>query len=244
MSRESLALHSTEIPEWDELDLDEAQLGPAAVKASEAQIKEILTGVDFRLPTVLPRMSLAEAPSHETPLQIRLEGPSGYAYHLLAVPLTIILPAKLQLARLGMTLEFVDGEAERSVVAQALSPTSQTVTQSHEYGRVSLDISKALEFVFPPAAECFGLQLAFPLRWESEHAVVQASGFNSNPASWRVEDEAVRNGFIGYVVTRSVPTAPFRVEATIAAELRRKFLGKVRHARMASDRREYAVGDQ
>lgn len=243
MENEVLSLHPTEIPLWDEYDLDNAQLGRAPEQADPEQVREILDNVAFRLPLVLVPQSLEEAPSQETPLQVRLEGPSGYAYHLLSVPLTILLPTDLRLARLGMTLTFKNG-GESSVVAHALAPTSQTITESHEYGRVSLDVSKALQFIFPPAAECLGLQLAFPLRWESEYPLVQASGPNSNPVAWRVEDEAVREGFIGYVITRSSLSTPFRVEAEIAAELHRKFLGRLRRARLASDKREYMVGDQ
>lgn len=236
-----LALRPTEIPEWDELDLDNAQLGKTPKTAEGREIHELLEGVAFRLPVVLAPMGIDAVPATETPLQVHLEGPSGYAYHLLAVPLTIILPSDLRLARLGMTLEFDIGGDRTAVVAHAVAPTPQTIKQSHDYGRVSLDVSKALQFVFPPAAECLGLELAFPLRWESDYAVVQASASNSNPAWWRVEDEAVREGFIAYVITRSPPDTPFRAEAKVAAELHRRFLGGLRRARFASDKREYDV---
>lgn len=246
-NNETLAMHETEIPLWDELDLDNAQLGGGTQRLEPAdaqEAKQILGRIDFRLPLVLTYRSVDEVPAVQTPLQVDLEGPGGLAYHLLGVPLSIILPPGLRLARVGLSLTFKTRGAKDGVVAHALAPTSQIITESRDYGRVSLDVSKALQFVFPPAAECLGLQLAFPLRWESEYPVVQADGLNSNVVNWLVEDEAVREGFIAYVITRSERPSPFQVEAEVAAELHQAFLGRIRRARFASDRRKYTVADR
>jgi hypothetical protein len=242
MRSTSVALHAADVPEWDVAELEQAQLGPGAEPADPEQVKRILNHVDLRLPTALGEGPLHEAPTHETPLHVPLTGPAGAAYHLLAVPLTIIVPDDLRMTRLRMTLEFLaEGGGAEAVVAQDLAPTAETVETVHDYGEVSLDVSKALTFVFPPAADALGLKLTFPLRWTSDYPVVQASGPMSNPVIWQVADEAMHEGFIGYVITRSAPGEPFRVRAQIAAELRNAFLGKLRRARFTSDAREYTV---
>lgn len=242
MRSTSVVLHAADVPEWDVAELEQAQLGPGAEPADPEQVERILDQVELRLPTALGGDPLQEGPTRETPLQVPLTGPVGAAYHLLAVPLTIIVPDDLRMTRLRMTLEFqADADGAEAVVAQDLAPTAKTVETVHEHGEVSLDVSKALMFVFPVAADALGLKLTFPLRWTSAHPVVQASGPMSNPVIWQVADEAMREGFIGYVITRSAPGAPFTVRAHIAAELRKTFLGKLRRARFTSSAREYPV---
>ncbi|GAB1689716.1 hypothetical protein [Krasilnikovia sp. M28-CT-15] len=238
----TVELRPVEIPEWDELDLEQAQLGPVPEEAGATEIETMLGEIAFRLPVALPQESLESARSKETPLLVPLEASEGHDYFLLAVPLTIIVPERYALTRLRLKLRFHSDAHDADVVAQDLAPTTQTVERAHDVGEVSLDVSKALSFVLPPAvAECFGLRLAFPLRWKSEYALIQASGFMSNPVEWYVADEAMRNGFIGYVITRSAPGTAFDVAAEVAAEVRHVVLGRIRRARFLSDKRNYTV---
>jgi len=233
MERTSLELQPTSVPEWDAEDAFAGVLaGETLVKADEAQAREMLDEMTLNLPQQLAQTELvAYAAQRRTPLGLLPADSARYDFHLVEVPLNILIAERLRLVRLRLRLELhADGAAPEQAVAYDLYPKDESDQATILSGSVSLDVSKALKFaltaipaagVAAPLADCLGLKLDLPFKWTSTYAQVQTTDRLSNPLEWYVTDKAIQNGFTAGVIIQSPKGSAVSVTAALACELRR-----------------------
>ena len=113
------------------------------------------------------------AKGRTTPLEESITAHSStYQYFLMQMPLNILIPPKRTLTRLRLTLSAEhDRQGRGAVVAYDLFPPDAWQTAEHDIGDASVDVSKALMFLCPVAADALGLKLTIPIRWHSTHRV-------------------------------------------------------------------------
>ena len=218
MNTKPMALEPTTASEWATKDSE----------PTKDEARKILTQITVELPTTLMHTHLlGYSAQHATPLDAAiLPDLANYDYHLIEVPVTIIVPYPHQLIRLCLSLDLVaPDQSDTSVVAYDLFPRSDSQFKDVDIGSVSLDVSKALTFIFPapiaaPIADALGLRLSLPIKWTSRTFTIQASEPASNHVEWIVEDEAINNGFTGYVIIEGPRAAAVCVQASLVCEVR------------------------
>jgi hypothetical protein len=205
---------------------------------SSNEIQTMLDELRVELPRDIQRAELiGYAAKVECPLGTGLEG-ERFRYFLLSVPLNVLVPDMYRLVRLRLRLEL---EAE-GAVAYDLFPQDQWSTGETSLGEASVDVSKLLKFVCPPAADCLGLKLGFPIKWKTTSVRIRTSDRMSNPVEWYLTDDAMQHGFAGYAIVRAPANTPVEVRATLACEVRRAgVLGHFTSARLQSAKHSYTL---
>lgn len=233
MERISLELQPTSVPEWDaEDDFARVLADETLVKADDAQAREMLDEMKLDLPEQIAQTELvAYAAQHQTPLGLIPADSAQYDFHLVKMPLNILITERLRLVRLRLRLGLqVDGAASGQAVAYDLYPKDESDQETILSGGVNLDVSKALKFALTaipattaaaPLADCLGLKLDLPFKWVSTYAQVQTTDRLSNPIEWYVTDSAIQNGFTASVIIQSPKGSLVSVAAALACELRR-----------------------
>ncbi len=144
-------------------------------------------------------------------------------YHLVEVPLNVIVPSPKHLVRLRLFLH-LESDGTQPVIVQDVFPPDQWSVKDHDIGEFSLDVSKALSFVCPaPITDVLGLKLKWPLRWQTKEALIECSDRGANPAEWYVVDEQIAKGFTGYVIVRAGKGANVKIRPELVGELRREY---------------------
>ncbi len=249
MSDVMLQVRSAAVPEWDAEDLLAGRLGGNMVSATDEQAEAMLKEVRLGLPEAINQTELiGYASQHATPLALDIPADSAqYDFYLAEVPLSLLVPEEQRLVRLRLNLAMrarLGGETPP--VAYDLFPTDQVEDVPHSIGEVSLDVSKALTFCLPtpllPLADALGFKLAMPLKWTSRHVRVRTTNRMSNPVEWYVTDQAIQNGFTGYLIVRAPKGAAVTLQAEVAFELRKPGpLGRILKARFLSDSHHYTL---
>lgn len=242
-------IHPAAIPEWDAEDMLTGRLSGDTVFASEAEAEAMLKAINLGLPEAITQTELLGYAAHRaTPLSLDIPADSAqYDFYLAEIPLSLLVPDEQRLVRLRLRLSL---QAENSggspPVAYDLFPTDQVDDVAHSVGEVSLDVSKALTFLhgtsLAPLADAFGLKLETPLKWTSKHVRVRTTNRMSNPVEWYVKDEAIQNGFTGYLIVRVPRGQAITVRAEVSFELRKPgLLGRILKARYKSDVQSYPL---
>jgi hypothetical protein len=187
-----LQLEPVNVPEWDAEDLLAADLGDETSLASADEAREMFERITLTLPsTILHEELIGFAATRRTPLgePIRVAGETS-EFHLVELPLNILLPEDRRLVRLKLSIEAKPGTPAGSdaagsssdpVVAYDLFPPDTWEDKVHDLGEASLDVSAALRFVFPALpADALGLKLALPIRWRTRYVTVRTSDRLSN----------------------------------------------------------------
>jgi hypothetical protein len=237
-------LHPAEIPEWDAEDLMAGRLAAGLESADADSAREMLEAVRLELPTAVAHTEiLALARRQDPPFALELSaGDDTYEYHLLEVPLSIVVPEDRRLVRLRLELTLLGPGGTDNPLFHDLFPRTEWTESEHDVGELAVDIGRALTFLAPAAGDVLGFRLQLPFRWRSRDVRVRASDRMSNPAEWYVTDRAIADGFTGYGIARISPGAPLRLEARLACELRRSgAFGRVLKAVYASDRERYEL---
>lgn len=240
-STSPLELEPTEVQAWEDEDLAGAVLAEDVQLADSKDAAEMLEALAFRLPADIPSQELVKFARHnQTPLKVPLTADTTrYAYHLITVPLNIVVPPPQRLVRLRLALEFKPAE----VVVWDMFPTDHTTQLQVKLGEFSLDVSKALSFISPaPIGDALGLKLKFPLGWTATKVLIDASGQMSNPAEWYVNDATITSAFVGYAIVRAPRGSSFSVSAELVGEVRRSSpMGWLHKARFRAKPRIYTV---
>lgn len=219
-----LTLEPTDVAEWDEEDLAGADLADLVEKADAETAAQMLSACTFRLPADIDKRELvAYAAEQKTPLgPAVLADSSNFDFHLIVVPVNIVVPAPERLVRLRLILDLRTEKPGKSAVAWDVFPNDDIQNVDVKIGEVSVDISKALSFVCPaPLADALGLKLQFPLGWKSVNVVIDSSGRMSNPAEWYVNDAAITSSFTGYAIVRAAKGERVTVAAELVGDVRR-----------------------
>ncbi len=243
-----LELKPAEVPEWEEEDFSAAVLAEDLRFANVSEASEMLDELSFRLPADIASQELVEfAKQKKTPLDVSIiADTSRFAFYLVMIPLNIVVPPHQRLVRLRLILNMRSDQANQPLVAWDMFPTDRVEQLDVKVGEFSLDISKALGFIFSAPAssisELLGLKLQFPLGWKSTTAVIDASGPMSNPAEWYINDASITSSFIGYAIIRAPRGVPVTVTADLLGEVRRSHpLGWLLKARFQAMRRTYTI---
>jgi hypothetical protein len=227
-----LKLEPARVPEWEAEDLLVADLAEDAALASTDEARAMFDKITLTLPkTVVHRELVGFAASRKTPLggAIRADG-DRFAFHLVELPLNILLPPDRKLVRLRLSLharQFPDGltgssvdEAE-PVVAYDLFPPDTWGDHVHDLGEANVDVSQALQFVFPAVPSgALGLKLSLPIRWKTRFVLVRTSDRLSNPLEWYVKDEEITHGFTCYSIWRAPKHVGLSIDASLWGEVR------------------------
>lgn len=245
MSDIMLRIRPAAVPEWEAEDMLAGRLGADTVSATGEQAEEMLKALDLKLPGAIDQTELrGYAAKRPTPLALDLPADNAqYDFYLAEVPLSLLVPEEQRLVRLRLKLSLQAGTAGDSPpVAYDLFPTDRVDDVPHSAGEVSLDVSKALTFLrATPLADALGFKLALPLKWTSHHVRVRTTNRMSNPVEWYVTDQAIQNGFTGYLIVRAPKGTAVTLEAEVAFELRKPGpLGRILKARYVSDSHRYA----
>jgi hypothetical protein len=226
----ALELTSTEVSEWEAEDEILGVLGEGMEQASGEQAGSMLDEIVLSLPDQLYIRNLMSDDSKTAMVTDKVAPDfATYDYTLVGVPLGILVPPPRRLHRLRLRVAFdvADGSA---VAAFDVFPPDQWVSHDVISGEVSLDVSKALQFVCPGplsqiASEALGLKLKVPFGWTAHSARVQTTGPMTNPLHWYITDEEIAGSFCGYLVMqRSRPSKPFTIRAEVLGEIRRRGL--------------------
>ena len=242
MSDTPLSLRTTSVPEWEAEDLVTGVLGAAATLADEEQAQAMLQGIHIGLPADILHEDLA---TYAGPQKATFAIPDGaeianYDFYVIQVPLNILVPEG-RITRLRLCLHLVTGGVG-GALAYDLFPPDKWDVSTVKAGEVKLDVSKALGFVCPAAADCLGVNLGFPIQWTVYNTRIKTTDRMSNPVEWYVTDRSVEHGFSGAVIARVPKGADLSVEAAMVGEIRKAGpLGRLLKARFASDARIYPV---
>ncbi len=255
MTMEPLKLIPATIPEWDDVDEMEYVLSSEVVeKADEAECKKMLDAVRLEFPKVddLPHVKLLQyAQQHETPLSEILPADiEHYDFYLVELPINILTPnQRLTRLRVTLTLE-LQNQQSANTVAYDLFPKDQTDVKEIMNGGVKLDLSQALKFVLNaggagPAtalADALDIKIEIPLKWTSATTTIKTTDRLSNPVEWDITDNAIQNGFTGYVIIQAPKDAEVSIAAELVGELRKTgLLGKILKVRYRTDARNYLL---
>lgn len=247
VDRIDLVLEPTVVARWDEEDLLGSDLAGDQVDRADARLAgEMISACSFQLPRDIQQRELvAYAAQQNTPLGPAVLADSAhFDFHLIVVPLGIVVPAPQRLVRLRLILNLSADGAEAPVVVWDMYPHDDIRAAEVTIGEVNVDISKALAFVCPaPIADTLGLKLQFPLGWTTTDVVVDASGPMSNPAEWYVNDAAITSSFVGYAIVRAPKGRPVTVSAELVGDLRRPGpLGWVFKSHFRARPQTYVIG--
>ncbi|MGA3094990.1 MAG: hypothetical protein ABSF25_00930 [Bryobacteraceae bacterium] len=237
-----LTLRPVSVPEWEAEDLVRGVLGPAVTMATDEQAEAMLKEIRVKLPQDILREDLA---TYAGPQKASFQIPDGvettnYDFYVIQVPLNILVPEG-RITRLRLRLQLVTAGVG-GAVAYDLFPPDKWDVSTVKVGDVKLDVSKALGFVCPAAADCLGLNLGFPIQWTVYNTRIETTDRMSNPVEWYVTDRSVEHGFSGAVIARVPKGADLSVEAAMVGEIRKSGpLGRLLKARFASDTRIYPV---
>jgi hypothetical protein len=219
-----LAVEPAEIVEWEAEDALASVLGDEERLADPDEVHEMLGAVRFTLPSALTTQELVRyATERKTPLEEEVRPDlDHFDYHLVEMPLNVLVPPQQRLVRLRLTLDMKSNGPEPVVAYDIFPPDRWSVTE-HDLGEVSVDVSKALQFVSPiPIGDVLGFKLKVPLHWKTRAVQIATSDRNSNPAEWYVTDEEIANAFVAYMIVRASPRgAAVTIRAKLAGELRR-----------------------
>ncbi len=227
-----LKLEPAHLPEWEAEDLLAADLAEDAALASVKEAEAMLDKITLTLPKAVMHQELVGfAASRETPLgeSIRSDG-DRFAFHLVELPLNILLPPDRRLVRLKLSLHArpIAGdprgpspEDAEPVVAYDLFPPDAWDDKVHDIGEAHVDVSQALQFVFPALpAGALGLKLSLPIRWRTRFVLVRTSDRLSNPLEWYVKDEDITHGFTCYSIWRAPKHLGLSIDASLWGEVR------------------------
>jgi hypothetical protein len=241
-----LQLARTEVREWDEEDLMGSDLADQLESADASSAAEIISSCSFRLPVDLATRELVGyAAQQGTPLGAEISpDASRFDFHVVSVPVNIVVPPPQRLVRLRLILRLQSDPATEPILAWDLFPTDKVENVDVNIGEASLDISKALAFVCPaPVADVLGLKLRFPIAWKSVNVVIDCSGRMSNPAEWYVNDASISSAFIGYAIVRAPKGSRVSVATELVGEIRRPGpLRRLLKAQFRSATQTYALG--
>jgi len=255
MTMEPLQLIPVTIPEWDDNDEMENVLSSEVLeKADEAECRKMLDAVRLEFPNVddLPHVKLLEfAQQYKTPLELDLPPDiERYDFHLVELPLNILTPNH-RLTRLRIKLDFgVHNQQSAKAVAYDLFPKDQSDVKEIMNGGVKLDLSKALKFMLhavgagsaSPLTDALEIKLDIPLKWRSAYTTIQTTDRLSNPVEWNITDNAIANGFTGYVIIQAPKDAEVSISAELNCELRKTgVLGKILKAQYRTDLHTYLL---
>jgi len=232
------------IPEWEAEDIATGVLDETVlVEPDEA--RAMLAAIRLALPADIVATELVGyAAERKTPLEEALRPDTArFDFHLLELPLNILVPDPHHLVRLRLKLELKDAGGVGPVSCYDLFPTDSWEDRLFDVGNLSLDVSKALTFLCPvPVADVLGLKLSVPLKWRSRFVSIRTTDRMSNPVEWYVTDRAIENGFAAYAIVRAPKRARVEVAAVLTCELRtRGLLGGLRKARYTSHPRTYRL---
>ncbi len=201
-----------------------ADLADQLEKADAATAAQMISSCSFRLPADIATCELVGyAREQGTPLGAAVVADSSrFDFHLLVMPLNIVVPAPQRLVRLRLILNLSTVPAGKTVVAWDVFPNDKIEQADVNVGEVNIDISRALGFVFPvPISDVLGFKLRFPLAWKTLSVVIDSSGPMANPVEWYVNDAAITSGFIGYAILRAPRGERVSVTAELVGEVRR-----------------------
>jgi hypothetical protein len=233
-----VTLEPAEIAEWEAEDLIAGHLSAELEIADRAAARAMLDGVRLALPGSIDHRELVDYSARRgTPLDESLVPDlTRFDFHLVELPLGILVPESRRLVRLRLGVRITTG------VAYDLFPRDEWADVEHEVGQVSLDVAKALTFVSPPLGEALGLTLAHPLRWKSRTVRVRTTDRLSNPVEWYVTDRSVNEGFTAHLIVRSAKGDLPTLHTTVACELRKSGpLGRVMKATYLSGDHSYQL---
>ena len=238
-------LEPTTVPEWEAEDMMAGRLASELRPADPDEARGMLEDLRLGFPAVLDHRELAEySAARGTPLAAELLPDTGrFAFHLVEIPLSILVPEGRRLVRLRLRTELEAGDGEPAV-AYDLFPPDRWRDVVHDAGELSLDVAKALTFVCPaPIGETLGLKLSLPLRWRTREVQVRTTDRLSNPVEWYVRDSAISEGFTAYLIVRAPKGAVVTVRAHLVCELRRPGpLGRILRASFRSGEERYVLG--
>jgi hypothetical protein len=240
----TLTLEPTSVSEWDAEDLAFGDLSDTAEMATEAEARQIFDGVTLNFPRVCLTRDLADyAAQHDTPLgEAIIADGARFDFYLMELPVNILIPESRKLTRLRLSLDAAPtAQAHVPVVAYDLFPTDKWHAVTHDVGSVSVDVSRALTFLYPVVGDVLGLKLAVPIRWTSQYVAIRTTDRLSNPVVWDVSDDTIGHGFTGYVIWRTAKGAGLTVTATLLGELRSTGLSRLRKAQFRTDSKNYPV---
>ena len=253
---DALTLELEPFPEWDSEDLALADLAEDAEPATKELARDIFKEVIFTLPPTILHSQLNERRERNSPLGSMSADIERFDFHLIEIPLNILIPEGRTLVRLRLELEAVKVAAmdpkelattdSDPVVAFDLFPTDTWSDEVHQLGELRIDVSTSFTFIFPtlPSAG-LGLKLALPLRWSSTHVQVRSSDRLSNPLVWDVKDESITHGFIGYAIWRAPKHSQININALLRGELRTARLKRPVKAQFrAKQLKSYRIGGE
>lgn len=226
------------IVEWDAEDLVAGHLSAELDPADRDAARAMLDGVRLALPDAVDHRNLVDySAARGTPLDESLVPDlARFDFHLVELPLAILVPESRRLVRLRLGVRITGG------VAYDLFPRDDWADVEHNIGQVSLDVAKGLTFVAPPLGEALGLTLEHPLRWKTRTVRVRTTDRLSNPVEWYVTDRAVNEGFTAHLIVRSAKGDPPTLHTTVACELRKSGpLGRVMKATYLSGDHSYRL---
>jgi hypothetical protein len=238
-------LEPTSVPEWEAEDMLAGRLAAELRPADPDEARAMLEDLRLGFPAVLDHRELGQySAARGTPLAAELvPDAERFAFHLVEIPLTILVPEGRRLVRLRLRTELDAGDGGPAV-AYDLFPPDRWRDVAHDAGEISLDVAKALTFVCPaPVGEALGLKLKLPLRWHTREAQVRTTDRLSNPVEWYVRDSSITEGFTAYLIVRAPKGAPLTVRAHLVCELRRPGpLGRILRASFRSGEERYELG--
>jgi len=237
----ALDLDLTAVPEWDLEDLRNATLGTELAEADPDQAREMLARLRLELPDSLEHRHISEPPSHAiAPFETEfVPDPERYDYHLVEVPVSILVPEGQRLVRLRVTAD-LNSDGREPPVAWDLFPRDTYGDSEHNLGTLGVDVGKLLTFVPVPAAGALDLTIKAPLKWKSHYTQIRTSDRMSNPADWYVTDRAVDNGFTGSLIVRVARNGTLDLEVGVVGEIRQAgLLGRFTRARFRAGSQLY-----
>lgn len=241
-----LELETTSVPDWELEDQLNATLSTELFAADPQESLEYLSQLRLELPDILDHRDLSRGAPDGTPLEAsKVPNPARYDYHLVGVPLSILVPedtaGHLRLVRLRLSVN-IESSSEEPAVAWDLFPTDTWTDTTVNLGQVGVDIGKLLTFVPTPAAQALSLNLELPLKWTSTHVRVSTSDRMSNPVEWYVTDRSINNGLTTYLIAQVTKGASLALRVSVVGELRRSgLLGKMTRARFRAAEQRYPL---
>jgi hypothetical protein len=247
----------TSVDEWNAEDAVSGVLsaGDNPVHLDGDAARQMLDETIIELPQTLDWTELVRyVRENKAPADFQIPpDTTHFDYYVTEFPLTLIVPPNQRLVRLRLSLELsAPVNADATVVAYDLFPTTQTDVRTLMSGEVSVDVADGLQYALlaggvpAPIAgitKCLGLKLSLPFKWTSAYATIQSSAKMSNPVVWSVTDDAMQGGFSASVIIRSPKGKPVNVSASLYGELRRRLLGLFEKAQFKTfEPRAYQVG--
>ena len=236
----TVSMRPGEVPEWDAEEMLSGSLAEEVWPANEIQAREMLNDLRIELPDTLQHTDLvAFAGERATPLDETLRpSTTDNSFYLIGLPVPLVVPEDRRLVRLRLRM----GLPDRSV-AWDVFPRTEWVTDEHQIATATLDVGKALTFVFPAVGQALGLKLEAPIHFTTTHARVQSTGPNSNPVDWLLDGDQVRAGFTAWLILCGPRHEKLDVSVRLACELRRSgVLGHLLRATFVSDEEHYVLG--